>query len=683
MNKTYTGASRLQCSPSSFLLSRPLVLLLLAFATFGCIPPTETTYDGVALDITDPISQQLLEFQDQHLTDSLLVYFTHDNPSYRYLAARAFGSFEDKAAHVPLTQLLQDPFDLVRSAAAYALGQQSAPALVDLLINNFAPDTTGSFKQSSAEILQAVGKLAPEERLEQIASVTTYRLQDTALLSGQAWAIFYFARNQVTSKEGTQTALTLSQSTYPSQVRYPALAYLSRYVERLTDEEVNTLLREVRTTQNADLRMLQVRAISKNESEGTLNNLLALRQLETDWRVSVNLLRALGNYPYADIKQALMEELANKNPKVSATAADILLAKGSAEDATTYWKLARDSFPWSTSYKLYQAANRHLPIYFSDYRGSINYQLQQRFADTNNPYEQAAIITALSDFPWNYRIIHELGFNSEFEVVRTTAVRALAYISEQADFDAFFRNSATRVRTDLAAHFQEAIETEDAGMIYEAAQPLLKKDNPFIGTYASLNWARGVLSQLPLPAAVESYRALEAAIAVLNGQEAPQEYDAPTFNRPIDWKIIEKAGTNPTVRIRTQKGNIDLQLWPEIASGTVSSFLQLAEAGFYNDKPFHRVVPNFVVQGGDPRGDGYGATDFSLRTETPPFHWNRSGIIGMASAGRDTEGVQFFITHSGTPHLDGRYTAFGQVTAGQEVVDALDIGDLIERVEIR
>ena len=103
---------------------------------------------------------------------------------------------------------------------------------------------------------------------------------------------------------------------------------------------------------------------------------------------------------------------------------------------------------------------------------------------------------------------------------------------------------------------------------------------------------------------------------------------------------------------------------------------------FYDDKPFHRVVPNFVVQGGDPRGDGYGSLNFTIRSELPQVYYDQEGMVGMASAGLHTESNQFFITHSPAPHLDGRYTIFAKVVDGMDVIHQLQIGDLIETVSI-
>ena len=100
-------------------------------------------------------------------------------------------------------------------------------------------------------------------------------------------------------------------------------------------------------------------------------------------------------------------------------------------------------------------------------------------------------------------------------------------------------------------------------------------------------------------------------------------------------------------------------------------------------KNFHRVVSNFVAQGGCNRGDGYGAENYSIRSEfSPDVNYERAGMIGMASAGKHTEGTQFFITHSPTLHLNGNYTIFAEVVDGMKIVDELQEGDIIEKVSL-
>ena len=135
--------------------------------------------------------------------------------------------------------------------------------------------------------------------------------------------------------------------------------------------------------------------------------------------------------------------------------------------------------------------------------------------------------------------------------------------------------------------------------------------------------------------------------------------------------------------IETDKGTIELELYPEHAPKTVNNFAFLAQEGFYDDGTFHRVIPNFMIQGGDPTGTGRGGPGYQFEDEVrsnPLKH--ETGVISMANAGPNTNGSQFFITHSPQPHLNGRHTVFGKVVAGQDVVDAVEQGDRIVRVEV-
>jgi cyclophilin family peptidyl-prolyl cis-trans isomerase len=138
---------------------------------------------------------------------------------------------------------------------------------------------------------------------------------------------------------------------------------------------------------------------------------------------------------------------------------------------------------------------------------------------------------------------------------------------------------------------------------------------------------------------------------------------------------------SPRVFIETAKGTIEFELAVLDAPQTSRNFVTLARKGFFNGLPIHRVVANFVVQDGDSRGDGEGGPGYTIRDELNDRPYLR-GTVGMALAGRDTGGSQFFITHSPQPHLDGRYTTFGRVINGMDVVDRIQQGDVIERVRV-
>ena len=134
--------------------------------------------------------------------------------------------------------------------------------------------------------------------------------------------------------------------------------------------------------------------------------------------------------------------------------------------------------------------------------------------------------------------------------------------------------------------------------------------------------------------------------------------------------------------IETEKGNIELILFENEAPNTVTNFVKLAKSGFYDGLTFHRVIPDFVIQGGCPKGDGTGGPGYTIKCEINP-HKHGTGALSMAHAGKDTGGSQFFITHSPQPHLDGVHTVFGKVVKGMEVVKEIKPGDVMRKVIIR
>jgi peptidyl-prolyl cis-trans isomerase B (cyclophilin B) len=138
-----------------------------------------------------------------------------------------------------------------------------------------------------------------------------------------------------------------------------------------------------------------------------------------------------------------------------------------------------------------------------------------------------------------------------------------------------------------------------------------------------------------------------------------------------------------TATISTNRGDIVIDLAPQYAPKTVNNFVFLARQGYYDGVTFHRVISNFMVQGGDPTGTGRGGPGYKFEDETkgnPLKH--TTGVLSMANAGPGTNGSQFFITHSPQPHLDGKHTVFGTVVKGQDVVDSIRQGDTMQKVTI-
>jgi cyclophilin family peptidyl-prolyl cis-trans isomerase len=202
-----------------------------------------------------------------------------------------------------------------------------------------------------------------------------------------------------------------------------------------------------------------------------------------------------------------------------------------------------------------------------------------------------------------------------------------------------------------------------------------------IATLELLGDRRAVVALEPMLDSPDRSIAVTAASALKSLTGRDYSMSASAYHEPLftdfDFEYLRSLPDTILVTMETTRGDVGMDLYKNYAPFTVMSFLKLAsQRGFYRGLSFHRVVPNFVVQGGDPRGDGWGGPGYSIRSEFSPLRYER-GSVGMASSGKDTEGSQFFITHSPQPHLDGRYTIFGKVISGMGVVDQIQLDDHI------
>ncbi len=230
--------------------------------------------------------------------------------------------------------------------------------------------------------------------------------------------------------------------------------------------------------------------------------------------------------------------------------------------------------------------------------------------------------------------------------------------------------------------------------VIEAVDNVVDRFAPFDHVYAPLISGLYMLKALGDPAAEPVLRRLAAdprppirhmvldVYRGIEGIDAPSGLPKLTPTRAVSVEEVDTwREADVTARVRTTQGAFTIALHSDVAPATVGSFAKLAEAGYFDDTEIHRVVPNFVVQAGDPTGTGLGDPGYSLRCEASSLPYRR-GTVGMALSGKDTGGSQFFVALSRQPHLDGNYTVFGEVTAGMEVVDLIEEGDQILGVSI-
>lgn len=680
----------------SFRLSDIAGLLMAAslLPIIACTPPELAEQNkksaGINLDLRNPGVEKIYNLRDARKKDSLLQYLASEDPTLRYLAALSFASMPDTAAIGPLAPLLRDNVEDVRIAAAFSLGQIRSRKCEKPLVEAFVSDDPLSEHQRfNAIVLEAVGKCGSLGSLKNIASVTTYKPTDTLLLEGQCRAIYQFGLRDSTLPAATQLMVSyVANERIPVPARVMAAHFLAR-TKNVTPDSLQA--RElaagfVRAVNNPDIRMALAKALGKSSAKEAFAILSKVINTEQDWRVKCNIINALSKFNYDTVRALVAPLVQHANLHVSRTAAEFFIANGQPKDGDYYWRITRDNpnLPVMTQIALFRASNKFLSVRTEpESKFFVIDRIKNIYQQSASPYERAACLAALAEFGWNYRYIHDRGFNDPHPAVKTAAAEALLSIVQLPNFYAVFGENARAVRRDLYYYLREIVAGGDAGMIAAAAEGFTSKTLDFktLRDTSRIAAMKDALAKLKMPRDVEAYMALDKAIAFFEDRPEPAKPVIP-FNHPFDWENLKKLSPKSEVTIETSKGKIVLEMYPLWAPGSVANFLDLAGSGFFNGKTFHRVVPNFVIQGGCPRGDGYGALDYTIRTEIGLAWYEEEGYLGMASAGPDTEGTQFFITHSAAPHLSGRYTIFGKVKSGMETVYQIQPGDAIGKVEV-
>jgi cyclophilin family peptidyl-prolyl cis-trans isomerase len=322
---------------------------------------------------------------------------------------------------------------------------------------------------------------------------------------------------------------------------------------------------------------------------------------------------------------------------------------------------------------LLQAALRHAP---AAQRPAVADTIRRRYQRTANQYEKAALLTALGEDPAQFDFLaQEAALTNGPPVVPGTALAALVTMRGSKNFPA-------AREADFAAALRRALAGGDVAQLSTAAEAYADPKLVPAPQPADLAALRQARDKLKLPSEIEPWIALQQTLDKLEKAPTPTPVPRGTASQhPIDWAVVQSVPVGQRVRFTTTQGVIELELKVAESPGAVASFVSLVRQHFYDGLYFHRVVPNFVAQGGDPRGDGSGSTPYTLRSELGPLTYG-AGAVGLASAGKDTESCQFFFTHQPTPHLDGRYPIFAQVVSGLDVVQRLEIGDRITAVAL-
>ncbi len=666
------------------LLSRISFLVsILVFTFFSCIPPEKKELTDVHIDLKDSIYRKILDFQDQRLTDSLVEYFSSDNPSYRYASVYAMASVQDNSVCDQIAERLHDNISEVRAAAAYALGQIGNMDYQDSLISVFGQyDTLKPNNHFNENILEAIGRIGDDNYLKLLATIKGYRPTDTLLILGQTKGLYRYITRGKSVPAGTERILDLVNSKiYSKEIRELSSYYLVRAKKEDLNNYVFRLNNLFKKEKNPVIQMNLAIALGKTQNDESLKALKEV--LDNDDKptaVKVNIINAFGNFEYIKVAETVIKYLEDDNQKVAYAAANYLYNFGEPNDVIIYRRSAKKNLPWIVNSRLYAAILKLVPIYFSKTKSASIWEIKKKLANSENAFEKAAYIRALGEDISMTNLIYESGFKAPETVVRTASMEALATMVKKQKILKLSKWRLKKFKEGIKNIILEAFKSGDVGLIASAVDVLTNSVVDFKQEFEDLDFIAKGKSSLVLPKDIEAYNAVgKLENKWLNKTYKPFKIK---YNNPIDWKVFDKLAEKPMVSISTNKGKFTVELYKNESPGSVVNFVKLIDKKFFEGKKFHRVVPNFVVQTGGTRGDGYGSLNYTIRSELTQIEYNSAGMVGMASAGKDTESTQWFVTLAPAPHLDGRYTVFGKVIEGENVLDKIEIGDIIEEVAL-
>ncbi len=651
-----------------FLLGVPLLL-------HAAAPPAHPYADATRRRITTA--------QDERKTADLLPFLTDKNPAYRAAAAEALGSMQDPKAVHALLPLLRDATPTVRRAAAYALGQTGDSTAVPALGQRLAqPEANALARRATYE---ALGRCVTKRTVNQLWTIKVPG-PDSAAAPGRAWGLYRAAlRGLATPEAVSQATKLLGQKNQALAARTGASAAFTRMRGQdstLARVALPVLLKCLTSDPDYFVRANCATALGRVARPAAYIALAKAATADKDHRVRIAALRVLpinnpsasptGSFsPFLVMQQALLRPLSQENT----TAAEGMLRMSFDTAKGRPYVLPRvpKTLHWRAHAILWQTALKNAKV---AQRPAVADSIRRRYQHTPNQYEKAALLTALGEDPAQFDFLaKEAALTTGPPVVPGTALGALVTMRGSKSFPA-------ARQADFTAALRRALAGGDEAQLSTAAEALADPKLVPVPQPEDLAALRQARDKLTLPREIEPWIALQQALDKLEKVAAPTPIPRGTAGQhPIDWAVVQSVPVGQRVRLTTTQGPIELELKVVESPGAVASFVTLVRQHFYDGLYFHRVVPNFVVQGGDPRGDGSGSTPYTLRSELAQLTYG-AGAVGLASAGKDTESCQFFVTHLPTPHLDGRYPIFAQVVRGFDVVQRLDIGDRITAVTL-
>lgn len=671
---------------------------------------------------------EVLKLQDERTAgqnNELQTYLNSFNNAVVIRTLIAMGNIGDTKFVIPITEkLLSANNPEIRTAAAFALGLIPCDDSRNGLLEAMKSETE---QEVLAQVVKSLGSIGNEDDLAALCGI--YPVTGK-VSSAYAYSLARFARRNIKNSASVEKIKSLLKTNDAETIRMCAHAFLYTRNRDLLLGAKDELLKLTKSS-DADTRSRAFTSFGNTADKTDVNYLMNSYDKEDVWQVKLNIINSFAAIFRNDNSLSSNRELAY-----------FLIDKGEGEDA--YLSTAALSglayiFGGTTDATLKAEMKPRLQWFLikgkavdlasigeavktigAIYKDEARDELLSLYAQTEGFYLKPYIIQACGYFndAGVYKDLRKLitadvqNYVNEKKITEGDMIAGKELIPIYRAFvetlDALKGRADDADKETMRLIFIEFAGSKDPSIVdvcinalnqpmYESKKGELKislcidyqsleypKDKEtmklFIREFATLN-AENCVPLLEGNLAIDDYEICrESADALMTITKKAYTFNAKRKSF-FDADKLNELYKKQTAIIHTSRGDIVLKLFPYNSPLTVLNFVSLAEKGFFNNTMFHRVVPGFVIQGGDPLNNGWGGPEYSIRSEFIPMSFER-GVLGMASEGKDTEGSQFFIMHAPFYHLDNLYTIFGEVTSGMDVVDKIYTDDFVKSVNI-
>ena len=678
---------------------------------------------------------RIVKAEDERRWDSdLRNLLTSANPAVRSRAALAAGRIGNESALPELSSMLANDKDQpVRAMAAFAIGEVESALAANSLLTALKDAAQSSAVRARA--IEALGKIAaalPKEQQARAAELGAAILNSLKSATDREEILLGITAVLRSKPADAGPVLDSFLSHKDARIRADAGNALARL--RLKDGNAKL---QVLLISDADpvVRANAARVLGATEEKAALEKLLEAATKDSDSRVRVSAIRSLaalkdarGGEPLLQRGLAITDLKREPLPSELNEALEIATALGrlypqKADPAVLDWlhkgqiELNHAAPEVEVSY-VRVSPDKYLSEFGSDAATQKRALQEMLILHWRSGASIASALGEISNLPATVANKPELMKAAESLLqamldYKNSDVKANSLLPLHTEYGVpdVLRAYALFKPNDLVAVLKQSLDENDvivrataADLIGDlppseentallvAALPRALKDELNDAAISVLN---SLAKQKSAPANEAIKSGLDSADYVLRkraaaalkangvGDFSARVAPANSRNTSADYRrALARLGKNVRAVVTTTKGSFTIELLPDLAPLTVDNFVQLATKGYYRGIVFHRVVPNFVIQAGDPRGDGNGGPGYAIRCEINEVPYERAAV-GMALSGKDTGGSQWFVTHAPQPHLDGGYTVFGKVVSGMNVVDAIVRGDVIRSITIR